>query len=497
MNSPLILLLSLSIILTHSINYAKVINSKDTDYKVVCYWGSWSFYRPNAGQFDPKNIDPKLCTHLMYGFAKLNEETNKIEAFEPGLDLGSEDWESGLPWGRGMYRKFNALREQNPSLKTIISIGGWNEGSDKYSRMVFNPQSRAVFVQSVVDFLAEYKFDGLDVDWEYPGQKAVGDQDREPGNEADKENFVILLRELRAALKPKGYLLGAAVSAGAPTIDRGYNVKEVSELLDFINLMTYDFNGGWESKTSHNAPLYHWENPANDKEKQFTVSYGVDHWLKLGVDPKKLIMGLPLYGRGFTLANPLENGFKAPATGKGCKEGPYTRQTGILGYMEICDNFKTQPWNKLRDDIYQKVPYAVYGDQWIGYDDQQSLREKVAFLKNRGLGGACVWSIDMDDFSGSCGEGKFPLLTEINKALKGSVGPGPGPNPEPTSATPPPNPPPTSDFQCTQVGTFPDPKDPTIFHRCIDQGNGQFQHIQTQCPSETIYDPALQVCDHK
>ncbi|CAG2104302.1 unnamed protein product [Medioppia subpectinata] len=469
------------------------VNRSNGQYKVVCYWGSWSYYRPNAGQFQPANMDPNLCTHMMYGFAKLNEFTNKIEVFEADLDLGDESWESGLHWGRGMYRHFNNLRQKNPNLKTMISIGGWNEGSDKYSKMVSNPESRRVFVQSCLDFLLEHKFDGLDLDWEYPVTTAVGGVDRLPGNAADKDNFISLVRELHAVLKPRGYLLAAAVSAGAPTAGRGYHVKELSDLLDFINLMTYDFNGGWDKRTAHNAPLYPWAN-ANEQDTMFTVSYGVDFWLNAGADPQKLVMGLPLYGRSFKLANPGVFGLQAPAEGAGGDEGPYTRQVGILGYLEICDKFRTESWSRYRDDT-QKIPYAVKGNQWIGYDDQTSLTEKVNFLKSRGLGGACIWSIDTDDFNGVCGEGRFPLLTQINNALRGGVAPPPVPSGAPVEPTSPPQPGP-GDFVCTAAGSFVDPKDPTRYYQCLSLGGGKFQTVERQCGPGTQFDEKIGVCVH-
>ncbi|CAG2169598.1 unnamed protein product, partial [Oppiella nova] len=355
--------------------------------------------------------------------------------------------------------------------------------------MASNPSSRAVFVQSCVDFLKEHKFDGLDVDWEYPGRAAVADADRVPGNKADKENFSALIRELSAALKPLGYLLAAAVSAGRPTIDDAYNVKELSQLFDFINLMTYDFNGGWDSRTAHNAPLYPWAN-ANEQDTQFTVSYAVDYWLGLGVDANKLVMGLPLYGRSFKLVNPSEHGLQAPAEGKGGDEGPYTRQVGILGYLEICDNLKTGQWTVYRDAT-QKIPYAVKGNQWIGYDDRTSLSEKVAFLKSRGLGGVCIWSIDTDDFAGHCGDGRFPLLTQVNNDLGSSYQP---PNPDPTQG-PGPGPDP-GQFECKTAGSFVDPNDPTIYYQCLALGNGSFQKVQRQCGTGTVFDETIGVCTH-
>lgn len=99
----------------------------------------------------------------MYGFAKL--QGDKIALYDPDLDDGDEDWNSGLKWGHGMIRRMVNLRTYNPNLTTMISLGGWNEGSDKYSMMVRDPAKRKVFIQSVLNLLAEFDLDGLDLDW--------------------------------------------------------------------------------------------------------------------------------------------------------------------------------------------------------------------------------------------------------------------------------------------------------------------------------------------
>lgn len=108
-----------------------------------------------------------LCTHMMYGFAQLIESNNTIGYIEHDLCCGDTDFNSGLEWGNGLYRRFNHLREVNPHLTTMISIGGWNEGSDKYSKMASTAENRKKFVDSVIDFLKLYDFDGLDLDWYY------------------------------------------------------------------------------------------------------------------------------------------------------------------------------------------------------------------------------------------------------------------------------------------------------------------------------------------
>ena len=134
------------------------------DKKVVCYWGTWSHYRPNDGQFRVDNINPHLCTHLVYSFAGLVD--SEIESLDKWLDLGNEKPGSGLK----NFQRTVELKKVNPNLKVTIAIGGWNQGSQKYSEMARDADSRKKFVKSVLKMLREYGFDGLDLDWEYPGE---------------------------------------------------------------------------------------------------------------------------------------------------------------------------------------------------------------------------------------------------------------------------------------------------------------------------------------
>lgn len=123
----------------------------------MCYYGSWAVYRPGNGKFPVEEIDPFLCTHIIYGFTGLSHD-NKIRPLDPYNDLKEN-------WGKGAFLRFTGLKKINPKLKTLVAIGGWNEGSVKYSNMAANPQARKTFVESVVEFLRKYDFDGLDFDW--------------------------------------------------------------------------------------------------------------------------------------------------------------------------------------------------------------------------------------------------------------------------------------------------------------------------------------------
>lgn len=206
----------------------------------MCYFGSWAVYRPGDGKFDISYIQPNLCTHLIYTFVGISEQGD-IRVLDAWQDLPDN-------WGKDAFGRFNKLREQSPETKTLIAIGGWNEGSARYSAVVANPTLRAKFVKNAVDFVLKHNFDGFDLDWEYPNQRG--------GKPEDVQNFVLLCKELKEAFQEHGLILSAAVAAAESSASLSYNIAEISKYLDFINVMTYDLHGAWEKQTGHNAPLY-------------------------------------------------------------------------------------------------------------------------------------------------------------------------------------------------------------------------------------------------
>ncbi|KAK2718198.1 acidic mammalian chitinase-like isoform X2 [Artemia franciscana] len=436
---------------------------------VVCYYGSWAVYRPGDGKFDVEDIDPTICTHLMFGFAALDNQTYKIVAFDPWNDLYADG-------GRGAYERFVALKNQNPRAKAILAIGGWNEGSVKYSYMAASPERRKGFVDSVVPFLQRYGFDGLDMDWEYPTQRG--------GVAEDRENFIELLRELKAAFAPYGLLLTAAVSPGEQVIDEAYDIPIVSELLDIINLMTYDYHGAWEQWTGHNAPLF--AHPLDDGNvTNFNVNFTLNHWISNGAPPSKIHLGMPFYGRGFMLDDPLENGPYAPAS-EPLEPGPYSRTEGFWGYNEICEKQTTETgWTVVRNEYY-KAPYTFKDRYWIGYDDYDSLTEKLKFVIAYDLGGAMVWSIETDDFRGNCHSRRFPLLHHVWEDLNGEVAPC-------VDCTVPTSAPPTNE-QCPHEGYF--AIDCTNYYYCQLVPDGGYQISYFTCPPGTAINVDIGGCDH-
>ncbi|CAD6225809.1 GSCOCT00005737001.2-RA-CDS [Cotesia congregata] len=365
--------------------------------KIVCYFGSWSVYRPGNGRFSIENIDPHLCTHLVYTFVGL--KGSSIRVLDPWQDLPTN-------YGKDGFRRFNKLKLKNPALKTLVAIGGWNEGSRKYSIMASNPESRERFADNAVTFVKQWGFDGFDLDWEYPNQRG--------GKSQDVQNFVELLKVMRPKFDQEGLILSAAVAAAESSAAKSYEIVEISKYLDFINLMAYDFHGFWDHKTGHNAPLFAAPGDSEDLQK-FTSEAAVNYWLSKGAPREKLILGVPTYGHSFTLKNPGNNGIGAATSGYG-DPGPYTQSGGVLGYNEICEMQQYGGWNFFFDEE-RRVPWGYRGHQWISFDNIESIKAKAQFAKEKGLGGAMVWSVETDDFHGICRE-SYPLIKTLNVVLQ-------------------------------------------------------------------------------
>ncbi|KAK8738799.1 hypothetical protein OTU49_003679 [Cherax quadricarinatus] len=374
----------------------------DGNRKLVCYYTNWSQYRPKIAKFLPEHIDPFLCTHIIYAFGWMKK--GRLSSFESNDE--SKDGKTGF------YEQVNGLKSQNPKLKVLLALGGWSFGTKKFKDMSATRYTRQTFIYSAVPFLRKHAFDGLDLDWEYPKGRD------------DTANFVLLLKELYEAFEAEAketgqprLMLTAAVPVGPDNIRGGYDVPVVSRYLDFINVMAYDFHGKWENQVGHNAPLYA---PSDDTEwrKQLSVDHASNLWAKLGAPKEKLIIGMPTYGRTFTLANPARTNVNSPASGGG-EAGKYTNEGGFMAYYEVCEHLRTGGEYVWHDEM--QVPYMVKGSLWVGFDDERAIRNKMRWIKKNGFGGAMVWTIDMDDFTGTmCGEGvKYPLMSIMREEMMG------------------------------------------------------------------------------
>jgi chitinase len=374
------------------------------DKRVIGYFTEWGVYGRN---YHVKNIDTSgsaaKLTHINYAFGNVANsrcvlgdayaDTDKFYDAGLSVDGKADTWDNGAL--RGSFNQLLKLKKKHPHLKVMISLGGWT-WSAGFSDAAL-PQNRASFVKSCVDlFIKEPRwaglFDGIDIDWEYPGTCGNTCNYRAE----DTQNFTALLAEFRTQLnaaKP-GSLLTIAAPAGVDKIAK-IQVAEVARSLDFINLMTYDMHGAWESTTNFHSPLY---NAAGNPQKalKYSTDEAVQAWLRGGTPKNKLVVGVPFYGRGWTGVGSANNGLWQSATGG----APGTYEAGIEDY-KVLKNLEARAQKFRHPETQAFWIYDSASRTFWSYDDPTSLANKAQYVRAQGLGGAMFWELSGDDSSGS------------------------------------------------------------------------------------------------
>ena len=373
--------------------------------KIVGYFPEWGIYSGHSN-YVPAKVPFDKITHINYAFATIkNGVIANFDNYAATEATLGEAWDSPYKGNLGQFKK---LKKAYPHLSVMVSIGGWTQ-SGNFHDVAATEEARDRFAASAVQYIRRYDFDGVDIDWEYPGKYREpdktdnsNDQGTPKADASESETFVLLLRTLReyldraSAEDGKYYQLTAAVGASFERIEFT-PPSNYAQYLDFINLMTYDMHGAWDMRTNHQSALY--TNPA--AADNLNVDAVVGKFLSYGVDPKKLVVGTPFYSRGWKGVIPggVENlnGFFSLAMGgaRGIWDGGVA--AGVNPYYHIVEMEKDPFFVKYYDDA-AKAPY-LYSErkqEMYTYEDKQSLSEKVHYVKSQGLGGIIIWELSAD-----------------------------------------------------------------------------------------------------
>lgn len=319
-------------------------------------------YLYDRGEWTARDIEGGKLTHINYAFAKITDGA-----------VGGGNPEK--------LKEVKKLKRLYPHLKVMISIGGW--AAEGFSDAAATVEARVYFAKTAVSYVRRYGFDGVDLDWEYP----TSSEGQIKSRPEDKENFNLLLRELRNQLNHAGekdgkYYLLTIASGALPYQADYFDLKTLSEWTDFINVMTYDLYNGFSTMTGHHTGLY-----GSDSDLSVpSTKEAVDLYLGRSVPPSKLVVGCAFYGRGWDVKDGRNCGLHAPVASE-CQA--YSYQSLVADYIN--KNGFTRYW-----DDFCKAPYLWNGRHYIGYDDPESLKHKAEFIKSRGLRGAMFWEYSQD-----------------------------------------------------------------------------------------------------
>lgn len=396
------------------------------------YFPNWGVYSESHNNLTVGDIPWDNVTVINHAFFTVSkdfklESTDKDADFEKSFP-NSEGWDQGQL--RGHIGEYKYYKSKYPNVKVLISVGGWTRG-ENFHDMAKTKENRKIFIDSIIDFLKKYPFiDGIDIDWEYPGENREKDPNDEydkgcPGGPEDKENFTLLLKEIRQAYDDNNLpdkMLTIANTGNYEKLQLQEPDKYIG-YLDFINVMTYDFHGAFETQTNHHASIYYNDDdPTRYNKYTFCAEDAMKMYVKeYNIPTEKLNVGSPFYSRGWSEVDDStgKNGLFSTATKayKGSWDNA-TSPGGQIPWFQIKEMENKDGWKKYWDDK-AKVPYLYNKDlkSMITYEDEKSLKERCNFVIKNNYGGIIVWEITGDDKSKN-----FPLTTLLWESFGKTTG---------------------------------------------------------------------------
>ncbi|OHW98396.1 glycoside hydrolase family 18 protein, partial [Colletotrichum incanum] len=332
---------------------------------------------------EPEDIPLGWYTHINFAFALIDPVTFRMAEMDEGT--------------ASRYKRVSALKKKSPGLEVWIVIGGWAMNDPGLYRTTFSDLAKSTanqdkFFDSLLTFLAANDYDGVDIDWEYPVAEDRG------GIPEDFNNYVMFLQRLRSRLNSNGRRYGLSLTLASyfnyiyPASYwylRGFNIQRLEPLVDWFNIMTYDIHGVWDS-TVKSIGSY-----AYAHTNLTEIEMGLNLLWRNNINPERVVLGLGFYGRSFTMKDPSCMTAGCPFT-SGANGGDCTGTPGVLSAGEI--NAIIEKGATVTFDPVAAVKVVTWdSNQWVSWDDAETLKLKIEYANKRCLGGTMVWAIDLDD----------------------------------------------------------------------------------------------------
>jgi chitinase len=393
--------------------------------QVVGYFIEWGVYGRN---YKVKDVEMSgsadRLTVINYAFGNIAPDTTgnvvcKLtdEWADYQKPWAAEESVTGeeVTWPRpilGNFQQLQALKQRHPKLKVLISLGGWTL-SKYFSDAALTKESRERFVSSCIDLFikgdipspgwggmggpgaAAGVFDGIDIDWEWPGSEGNG------GNiirAQDRQNYSRLLAEFRKQLHAYGkqtgrdYLLTSFLPASAAKIDAGFDVSSIFGFLSFATVQGYDFHGTWESATNHQSNLF--TSPSDPSSPRYSDDGVVNEYLRRGAPPKEIVVGVPFYSRGWTGVAVTNDGLYQPAGGP----APGTWEAGVDDY-KVVKQLLASGFTR-HQDTAAGAAWLFDGTTFWTFDDPAIMAAKAQYVSRNHLGGIMFWELSGDTPNG-------------------------------------------------------------------------------------------------
>ncbi|MGL5152380.1 MAG: glycosyl hydrolase family 18 protein [Clostridium sp.] len=433
-------------------NKSTEVSNKST-YRNVMYYGDWSVWGGQANYY-PKYIPAENFTHLNYGFIDFNAkgELQFVDEHAAYYTPCGEDVAYG-DLNAGAINAIQDLKLRNPNLKVGVSFGGWTRSRD-FSSVCADPALRKKLAKNMVDFIKYTDMDLIDLDWEYPGLNRKPDlvdsvtDEGCIGTPEDKYNYTLLVKDIRAELDKlsletgKTYEISIAMPSPPDMIEDSIDVKGMFEVIDFANLMTYDYRGPWDDKSGHTTGLY--TNPKDPKKAlNLSVDGSVKKFIELGAPSEKLVIGASYYTKGwekvlkdgsdknnpglFGTCLPVRTDYDGlPTTGAQSEVAPDPqyggRYSGVWRYGSIDKLKQAYPNVKEYWDDSAKAPYLYDENEgaFFTYDNVRSVEEKVKYVKENKLGGMMAWMASGDKQTDPSSKTRDELIKTTSNALYGN-----------------------------------------------------------------------------